>query len=63
MHVAGFIISEAIQSCYLFDITGEITFTVCIVYSFISIEGDPSHLQVRASSSLIHTANDCTSAQ
>lgn len=46
MHVTGFVISEVLQSCFLFDLTGEITFTACMLYSFASIEGEASHLQV-----------------
>lgn len=44
-HLAGFAVSQAIRSCFMFDLTGEVTFTLCMVFSYLSIPEDPSPRQ------------------
>ena len=53
MHFAGFVVSQLIGSCFMFDLTGEITFTVCMVYNYASIPSSPSS----SSSSSFYTAS------
>eukprot|EP00041_Stephanoeca_diplocostata_P015832 m.303991 g.303991 ORF g.303991 m.303991 type:complete len:309 (-) comp20171_c0_seq4:160-1086(-) len=44
-HIVGFVISVAINSCFMFDITGEITFTAIMMYSYTSISDTPTNRQ------------------
>lgn len=38
INLAGFLISEIIQSCFMFDLTGEMAFAVAMAYSFWRID-------------------------